>query len=69
MFPDNFGLKDGATESGILRMPRIYVLEMVADWQGASIAYSGTDDMTSWLKTNIPKIRLHSKSREELYEI
>lgn len=69
MFPDNFGLKGGDSENGILRMPYDYVLEMVADWQGASRAYAGTTNMTNWLKANLPKIKLHSETKIDLRNI
>jgi len=34
-----------------LRMPNTFVREMVADMQGASIAYTGSDDMTGWMNS------------------
>lgn len=47
-------------------MPENYLREMVADWMGSSMAYTGSWDMREWLNTNLPKIRLHSYTREEL---
>lgn len=67
--PDGFCFPGADCENGALEMPENYVLEMVADWQGAGMAYSGSADMTDWLKANLPKIKLHSKSRIKLYEV
>lgn len=39
-----------------LPMPDTYVREMVADWMGASKAYTGSWDMTDWLDKNLPRI-------------
>lgn len=38
-----------------LPMPETYVREMVADWMGASRAYTGSWDMTNWLSDNLQK--------------
>lgn len=62
MFPDNYTQKGGRGESGVLPMPREYVLEMVADWMGSSMAYTGSWDMTEWLDKNLKRVRLHSTS-------
>lgn len=67
--PDGFCFPGADCENGALEMPANYVLEMVADWQGAGMAYSGSSDMTVWLSANLPRIKLHSKSRSYLYEI
>lgn len=48
----------------VLEMPDEYVLEMIADWMGASRVYSKSDDMSGWLKDNWPRIVLHPKSKE-----
>lgn len=48
---------------GPLPMPEKYVREMVADWMGASRAYTGSWDMRSWLDKNLPKMRLHPETR------
>ena len=34
-----------------LEMPETYVREMIADWMGASKAYTGNWDMVEWLNT------------------
>ena len=49
---------------GCLEMPETYVREMIADWMGASRAYTGSWDMTRWLEKNLPIIRLHPDTRE-----
>lgn len=43
----------------VLPMPPVYVREMVADWMGASRAYTGSWDMTEWLKEHLPGLVLH----------
>lgn len=62
IFPDGFAPKGSAVENGVVEMPERYALEMIADWQGASKAYTGSDDMSDWLSKNIAKIRVHSKT-------
>lgn len=57
------------SEDGCLEMPECYVLEMVADWMGASKAYTGSFDMTDWLARNLPGMRIHSASRQLLADI
>ena len=47
-------------------MPRKYVLEMFADWCGASRAYSGkwpSHDSWEWFDQNVPGMRLHKDTR------
>lgn len=68
-FASNYGKgeDEGMTsgvENGALEMPLLYVKEMLADWIGASLAYTGSDDMTKWLNENVAKIRLHPKTAE-----
>jgi hypothetical protein len=55
----------------VFPMTPFYALEMVADWLGASRAYTGTWDMTDWLKDNYTlkkgystPIVLHPDTRE-----
>jgi hypothetical protein len=43
-----------------LPMPRSYAREMVADWMGASRAYTGSWDMTEWLRGHLVEMCLHS---------
>lgn len=67
LFPDRFTPKGSKNvENGAVEMPYNYMLEMVADWMGASMAYTGSWDMTDWLYKNMPKITLHSKTAADL---
>lgn len=59
MFADGFSPAGSSVENGILEMPRYYALEMIADWMGASRAYTNSWDMTDWLHENMPRIKLH----------
>ncbi len=43
-------------KDGCLPMPEVYIREMVADWMGASMAYTGSWDMTDWLEKNLSKL-------------
>ena len=54
---------------GVVEMPRPYALEMVADWMGASMAYTGSWDMTKWLWENMPKITAHSETAAYLRDV
>jgi len=67
--PDGYVARDGSYTDGVMRMPTIYVAEMVADWMGASKAYTGSYDMTNWLKVNVPKIKLHNDSRADMFTV
>ena len=51
---------------GCLPMPYTYAVEMILDWMAASKAYTGSWDMTKWLTKNLPKIRLHPRTREQI---
>lgn len=62
IFPDGYSPPGALIENGVVRMPYVYALEMIADWMGASKAYTGSWDMTKWLWENMPKIRLHSET-------
>jgi hypothetical protein len=66
IFPDGHTPKGSTVENGVVFMPYHYALEMVADWIGASKAYTGSEDMTDWLVKNLPNIRVHSKTKEYL---
>lgn len=46
-----------------LPMPENYVREMVADWMGASMAYTGSWSIDEWCTENIPKMRMHAETR------
>lgn len=62
LFADGFSPKGSNVEAGAVEMPRRYALEMVADWMGSSMAYTGSWDMTKWLTENMGRIRLHSRT-------
>ncbi len=62
IFADGFTPLGSMVEQGVLPMPAQYATEMVADWLGASMAYSGSWDMTDWLVDNMARIRLHSRT-------
>lgn len=47
----------------LLPMPTVCVREMVADWMGASKAYTGSWDISEWLVSNLGKMRLHPETR------
>jgi uncharacterized protein DUF5662 len=67
MFPDGFTMRgaDWTMEpGGLLYMPEHYALEMVADWYGASKAYTDSWDMTDWLRKNVGRILLHSRTAD-----
>ncbi len=49
-----------------LPMPETYIREMIADWMGASKAYTGSWRMEKWLEINLPIMRLHPDTRAEL---
>lgn len=63
LFADGFDLPGSGIIDGALMMLDNYALEMVADWMGASRAYTGSWDMSEWLDKNWAKIRLHPASR------
>lgn len=54
-----------------LPMPETYVREMVADWMGASRAYTGSWDMTEWLSTKMPRFygKMHRDTVRLVYDI
>jgi hypothetical protein len=43
----------GGADNGKIPIPPKYIREMVADWMGASRAYTGGWDMTEWLNENL----------------
>lgn len=57
--------------NGKAPMPAVYVREMIADWLGASRAYTGGWDMTAWLDAHLNNIldNLHPKSVKLLLEM
>lgn len=62
IFPDGYSPKGSHVEGGIVEMPEIYALEMIADWMGASKTYTGSWNMHNWLIDNAPRIKLHSNT-------
>lgn len=69
VFPHGVTPQGSSVENGLVEMPAVYVREMVADWMGSSMTYTDSWDMTEWLKANLPRIKLHSRSRAYLNEI
>lgn len=69
IFPDGHTPKGSNVQNGVMQMPSNYVVEMVADWMGASKAYTGSWDMSDWLFKNLPKIKLHSQTHVLLENI
>ena len=69
MFPDGFTPRGSSVEGGVMEMPREYVLEMVADWMGSSMTYTGSWDMTKWLTENMVRIRLHSRTAQAVRKL
>lgn len=69
IFPDGYTPKGSSVENGVVEMPRYYALEMVADWMGASMAYTGSWDMQKWLWENMPRIRVHSNTAAYLRDV
>lgn len=61
--------RGGANAEGVMPMPETYVREMIADWMGASRAYTGSWDMNEWLSDNLPKMNLHPQTRGTVYAL
>lgn len=64
IFPQSF-MPRGAQNveiGGVVEMSQLYAREMIADWMGASMAYTGSWDMQKWLWDNMPKITVHSRT-------
>jgi hypothetical protein len=61
--------KGGFQDNDPLPMPDKYIKEMVADWFGASRAYSGkwpkSLETWEWFRANFKHIRLHPVTRRE----
>lgn len=66
IFPNGFAIKGSQSEGGVMPMPENYIFEMVADWMGASYTYTGSWDLSGWLKGNIKKITLHTQTASKL---
>lgn len=62
---------DGASGAvdGYLPMPEKYVREMVADWHGASRAYTGKWEISEWLISNLYTMRLHPVTASRLQKV
>lgn len=58
VFPGDYPQK--GSEYNRLAMPPHYAVEMVADWLGASKAYTDSWDMTDWIFKNYDSVILHS---------
>ena len=69
IFPDGYTPDGADVENGVIAMPQAYALEMVADWMGASKAYTDSWDMTDWLQKNMMRIRLHSRTAEFVRQV
>lgn len=55
------------SQSGVYApMPRIFIMEMIADWHAASYQYTGSDDIQDWLNTKLDKTKFHSASLGQL---
>lgn len=52
--------------SYLVPMPIVCIREMVSDWIGASIVYSGRADMTDWLNDHLGKMWLHEDTKGRL---
>lgn len=61
IMPTGFTPK-GDHDNGCLEMPRVYILEMMANWMAANKENRGDFDMTDWLRENLSKIQLHGRS-------
>lgn len=59
--PEHWTYIDKAGDQ-VLPMPPVYVKEMVTDWLGASRAYTGSWDMTTWLDKNLSTMHLHPET-------
>lgn len=68
MFPDGFSPKGSQVEAGVMPMPEHFALEMIADWIGASKAYTDSENMSDWLWKNISRISLHSTTAKFVRE-
>lgn len=55
-------LDDGGVRT--LQMPEVFVLEMVADWRGASLAQGFGQDVRPWYQQHKDQMNLHPATRE-----
>ena len=61
IFPDGFS-HGTFTINGVMKMRENFALEMIADWMGASMAYTQSWDMDEWLLNNISTVTLHPET-------
>ena len=61
--------QSGIVKNGCFEMPSSSVREMIADWLGKGKSLTGSWDMTEWIFTNLPKMRLHPDTRKAIMEI
>ena len=66
---DDYHVAGSDMEANVLPMPYSFALEMIADWQGANRAYTGSWDMIDWLSKNWGRVRLHSQTRNFVREV
>ena len=52
-----------------LKMPRKYIKEMVADWIGAGIAFTGKDNVINWYAKNKDNMRIDRSTRKIIEEL
>ena len=67
--PENYEVVIHYTSEDVtvyLPMSPVCVREMIADWMGASKAYTGSWDMTEWLKENLDKKDWHTDTAAEV---
>lgn len=63
--------RSGKYDGKPLPMPETYVREMVADWMGASRAYTGSWNMASWLSDNGPRMekKMHPETVRLVHDV
>lgn len=66
---DDYSPPGADVDDGCIEMPERYVREMVADWMGASRAYTSSWDMSDWLRKNLCKVRVHRSTEKLLWNI
>jgi hypothetical protein len=71
IFPDGYAPEGSRSLAGVMPMTEVATREMVADWMGASFAYTGSWDMTDWLGKHLTtgKIKLHPETEKILYDV
>lgn len=54
-----------------LEMPDVYVREMIADWLGASRAYTGSYNLATWLNNYMNPYceRMHKRTIDKIYKV